>query len=249
MTKTELLELLAAGENSGVEFKTDVIENRALAKELVALVNLQGGHLLLGVDDDGSVRGLSRSDPPAEAAGDETGRRTYRRLEEWVMQACRDKIRPEIIPYFQVLRDMAPGRDVAAVRVSGGWNVHHVWHNQHRTYYVRVGSLSREASPEELARLFQQRGTVRPELQPVSGTSIAMLDPRRLADYFERVRGQELPPATPPDEWRRAGRGMGQRRGRRKVAHPGRGPRTRVACGARNRVGDAAREHRVPARR
>ena len=203
MTKTELIELLAAGENSGVEFKTDVIENRALAKELVALANLQGGHLLLGVDDDGSVRGLSRSDLPAEAAGDETGRRTYRQLEEWVMQACRDKIRPEIIPYFLVLPNVAPGRDVAAVHVSRGWNVHHVWHNQHRTYYVRLGSLSREASPEELARLFQQRGAVRPERQPVSGTSIVMLDRRRLADYFERVRGQELPSATPPDEWRR----------------------------------------------
>ena len=203
LTKTEFLELLAEGENSGVEFKTDAVDNRALAKELVALANLQGGHLLLGVDDDGSVRGLARNDPPAEAAGDDTGRPTYRRLEEWVMQACRDKIRPEIIPYFQILRDVMPGRDVAALQINRGWNVHHVWHNQRRTYYVRVGSLSREASPEELARLFQQRGAVRPELQPVSGTSIVILDRRRIADYFERVREQELPPADPSSAWRR----------------------------------------------
>jgi ATP-dependent DNA helicase RecG len=155
------------------------------------------------VDDDGSVLGLSRSDPPTEAEGEDAGPRTYRRLEEWVMQACRDKIRPEIIPYFQVLREVAPGRDVAAVRVSRGWNVHHVWHSQHRTYYVRVGSLSREASPEELARLFQQRGAVRPELQPVSGTTSAVLDRRRLADYFERVREQAPPAADPPSAWRR----------------------------------------------
>ena len=203
MTKTELLELLAAGENSGVEFKTDSIENRALAKELVALANLQGGHVLLGVDDDGSVRGLSRTDAPTAADGGETGRRSYRRLEEWVMQSCRDKIRPEIIPYFEVLRDVVPGHDVAVVSIDRGWSVHHVWHNQHRSYYVRVGSLSREASPEELARLFQQRGTIRPELRPVSGTSIAALDRRRLNDYFDRVRGQEVPAANPSDDWRR----------------------------------------------
>ena len=203
MTKTEFLEMLAAGENSGIEFKTDVIDNRALARELVALANLQGGHVLLGVDDDGSVRGLSRSDPPTAADGGETSRRSYRRLEEWVMQACRDKIRPEIIPYFEVLRDVVPGRDVAVVSINRGWSVHHVWHNQHRTYYVRVGSLSREASPEELARLFQQRGTIRPELRPVSGTSIAALDRRRLNDYFDRVRGQEVPAANPSDDWRR----------------------------------------------
>ena len=201
MTKTDLFELLAGGGNSGVGFKSDVIDNCALAKELVALANLQGGHLLLGVDDDGRVLGLARKDPPAQQENGAMAPRTYQRLEEWVMQACRDKIRPEIVPFFRVLRDVSPGRDVAAVRVSRGWNVHHVWHKQHRTCYVRVGSQTREASPEELARLFQQRGAVRPELQQVSGSSIAALDRRRLADYFERVRDQALPAADGENEW------------------------------------------------
>lgn len=202
MTRTDLYELIARGENYGVEFKRDDIENRALAKELVAFVNLHGGRVLLGVDDDGSIRGLSRRDPPARD-GDDTGRRTYRGLEEWVAQACRDKIRPDIVPRFEIVPDVAPGRDVAVVQVDRGWTVHHLWHQQHRTYYVRVGSLNREASPEELARLFQQRGVVRPEHRPVSGTSIADLDRRRLADYFERVREQEAPGANPSDTWRR----------------------------------------------
>ena len=202
MTKTELSELIANGESSRVDFKRDVIENRQLAKELVAFANLQGGCVLLGVDDDGSVRGLTRGDSPGGAT-DDAAPRTHQRLEEWVMQACRDKIRPEIIPYFEIFRDVEPGRDVAAVQVERGWSVHHVWHNQRRTYYVRVGSVSREASPEELARLFQQRGAFRPELRPVSGTSIADLDRRRLEDYFRRVRQQEAPASIPSDEWRR----------------------------------------------
>lgn len=200
MTTTELRELIANGENSRVDFKRDEIENHKLAKELVAFANLQGGYVLLGIDDDGSVRGLAREDPPAEAE-DEQGRRIYERLEEWVMQACRDKIRPEIIPYFEILRDVEPSRDVAVVQVERGWSVHHVWHNQRRTYCIRVGTLSREASPEELGRLFQQRGTFRPELRPVSGTSIADLDRRRLEDYFRQVRQQDTPPSRPSDEW------------------------------------------------
>ena len=202
MTTTELRELIANGENSRVDFKSDVIENRKLAKELVAFANLQGGCVLLGVEKDGSVRGLAREGPPADAEDDEQGRRTYEHLEEWVMQACRDKIRPEIIPYFEILRDVEPDRDVAVVQVERGWSVHHVWHNQRRTYCIRVGSLSREASPEELARLFQQRGTFRPELRPVSGTSMAALDRRRLEDYFRQVRQQDTPPSGPSDEWR-----------------------------------------------
>ena len=39
MTRTELLELIANKENSGVEFKRDTLDNRALAKELVAFAN------------------------------------------------------------------------------------------------------------------------------------------------------------------------------------------------------------------
>ena len=210
MTKTELRELIAQGENSSIEFKSDRIDSRELAKEVVALTNLQGGRLLLGVENDSGVSGLARRDA-LEAGGTKGGgRRTYRKLEEWVVQACRDKIRPELIPHFEVIPDVEPGRDVAVVRVERGWTVHHLWHNQHRTYYIRVGSINREASPEELARLFQQRRAYRLELQPVSGTSMNHLDQRRLVDYFARIRGQDVPadrvsgvlPGDRAQEWR-----------------------------------------------
>ena len=195
MTKTELLELIANGESSGVEFKRDVEHPRALAKELVAFCNLQGGVVLLGVEDTGEVSGLTRVDD------EESEERNYTQLEAWVMQACRDKIRPEIIPYFEVLRNVVEGKDVAVVRVEPGWSVHCVWHQQHRTYYIRVGTLSREASPEELERLFQQRGNVRAELRPISGSSMQDLDMSRVAYYFQRIREQEVPPRKDVDGW------------------------------------------------
>ena len=195
MTKTELYELIAQGENSGVEFKNDQINNRALAKEIVALANLRGGCVLLGVEDDGSVSGLSRPDD------EHAEPRMYRKIEEWVVSACRDKIRPELIPHFSVVRDEKVGRQVGVVQIEPGWTVHHLWHNNHRTYYIRVGSTSREASPEELTRLFQQRGAFRLELRPVSGTALAHLDRRRLNDYFGALRGQEVPSEKPTAEW------------------------------------------------
>jgi len=185
MTKTELLEIIKNGENSGVDFKRDTIDNRALAKELVAFANLKGGRILMGVDDNGDVHGITRD-----------------KLEEWVMTACRDKIRPELIPYFELIRDVEPGKDVAVVQVDPGWSVHHVWHNNHRTYYIRVGTQSREASPEELERLFQQRGTFRLEVRPVSGSSISDLDRRRLRDYFSRIRQQQVPEEGDEEGWR-----------------------------------------------
>jgi ATP-dependent DNA helicase RecG len=184
MTRTDLLDMIANGENSRVEFKRDTIENRSLAKELVALANFNGGRVLLGVEDGGSIVGLTRPD-----------------LEQWVMNACRDKIRPEIIPNFEIIRDVDAGNDVAVLGIERGFNVHSVWHNQHRTYYIRVGSQSRDADTEELARLFQQRGTIHAETQPVSGSSIIDLDLRRLSEYFKVIRQQETPDLEDEQAW------------------------------------------------
>ena len=75
MTKADLIELIRNGEASTLEFKRDDIQNYDLAKELVAFLNLEGGTVLLGVEDDGQISGTSRE-----------------RLEEWVAELCRVKI-------------------------------------------------------------------------------------------------------------------------------------------------------------
>ena len=204
MTKTELREIIANGQNSGVEFKRDMADEHDLAKEVVAFANSWGGRILLGVDDDGSVRGLGESDPPAQLATHDGGPRSYQWLEELVMQTCRDKIQPAIVPYVDLFRGVVADRDIAVVQITRGWNMHHVLHHQHRTCYIRAGSSTREVSPDELERLFPIRGGFRPELRPVSGTSMADLDRRRLTDYFDQVRGQNAPASCPSTEWRQS---------------------------------------------
>ncbi|MBI3118895.1 MAG: putative DNA binding domain-containing protein, partial [Candidatus Hydrogenedentes bacterium] len=199
MTKTEVLELIRNGENSGVEFKRDTLSPFQLAKELVALANLYGGRVLLGVESDGTVCGLTRADSPTPDAPE--GPQQYAKLEEWVMSTARDKIRPELIPYFEVIREVETGKDVAVIQIDSGWTVHHRWHENHRTYYIRVGTQSREASPEELERLFQARGNFRLELRPVSGAVLDDLDLRRLVDYFRRIRDQDIPPEDARTAW------------------------------------------------
>lgn len=182
MNRFDVLDLIVAGEGSGVEFKAERTEPLRLAKELVALANHSGGTLLLGVADDATVVGLDGT------------------AEEWVMNVARSRIRPPIIPWYQDV-EVQPGRRVGVVRVERGL-VHSVWHDGHHRYYIRVGSTSREASPEELARLFQQRGAVRAELQPITGTSLADLDLRRLQEYFAE-RAQEAPQADDAAGWER----------------------------------------------
>jgi len=186
MTHADLRQLIANGENSSVEFKHDDLKPRALAKELVAFLNLEGGRVLLGVDDDGTVSGLQH-DPS--------------QTEEWVMNVARDKIRPSIIPHFQVLRDVEPDRHVAVISVDKGWKVHARYHNDKEEYYIRAGSRVDTMHREELEQAFQRRAGLRPEIRPVTGSSIEDLDQRRLRDYFSRIRGQDVPDAQDDAAW------------------------------------------------
>ncbi|HWG37824.1 MAG TPA: ATP-binding protein [Terriglobales bacterium] len=183
-TPTELASLIANGENSGVEFKRGTEQNFDLAKELVAFSNSDGGVVLLGVEDDGSITGVTRP-----------------RLEEWVMTTCRDKIRPAIIPRFENIKDAVTGMTVAMISVPRGYGVYSRWHENSQRYYIRVGSQSREATTEELARLFQQRRALRAELQPLAGSNLSHLDLRRLVNYFRDIRAQIAPALGDASAW------------------------------------------------
>ncbi len=185
MNRTELEELIRNGENSVVEFKRDNVQNHELAKELVALLNLNGGTVLLGVEDDGRISGTTRD-----------------RLDEWVAELCRTKISPPIIPLLWWIRDIEPGRHVLAVSVTLGADKPYARiHDGRSTYFIRVGSTSREASREEMQRMFQAAGRFQYGLKPVSGAGIDSLDLRRLRDYFSRVLGGTAPADKDLPEW------------------------------------------------
>ncbi len=175
-TRTEIAELIPYGENSYVEFKRDDLSREKLCKELASLLNLNGGCILLGVEDDGSVSGLNR-DP--------------RKAEEWVMEVARNFVRPAANPEWYSLEweqgkfigvislpSDAPSKPYKAKRGS-------VWVTQ-----VRVGTTTREATHEEEARLYMQGHRIQYDHKPVPNADLEDLDKRRLVDYFRHVMQQ-----------------------------------------------------------
>lgn len=88
MNPTELAELIAGGESSGVEFKRDDVRADRLGREIVALLNLRGGRILLGVEDGGAVSGLNRPAPE---------------VEEWAMEVARASVLPATIPFWETV--------------------------------------------------------------------------------------------------------------------------------------------------
>ena len=172
-----------------MEFKRDDLRPERVAREIAALLNLEGGHILLGVEDGGAVAGLAR-DP--------------RRAEEWIMEVARSHVRPATIPYWETvawgegavvgivsLPADAPDKPYKAKRGSA-------WVTQ-----VRAGTTTRDATDEEEMRLYQQSGRLQYDRKPVPGTSFADLDRRRLINYFRDLRRQEFPDFAAEDAWTR----------------------------------------------
>jgi ATP-dependent DNA helicase RecG len=189
MLTAELLELIRNGENSGVEFKRDDVHPDSLAKEIGALLNLRGGHILLGVEKDGSVSGLTRDRQAAE---------------EWLMNICRHNIQPAIIPYWEVI-PWDPDKLVGVITLPPDYpdKPYKSRHGGAWVTFVRVGSTSREATREEEARLYQASGLMRYDTRPVPGASLHDLDLRRLADYFRQWRRQNSPSPDDLEAWKR----------------------------------------------
>ena len=183
MLKSELLEIIANGENSGVEFKRDDLRPEQLAKEIVALVNFQGGKVLLGVEDDGTISGVQRPD-----------------LETWVMDTVFGRyVHPLTLPFYEevVLDD---GKRVAVISLTQGTAKPYVLRNNNREeIYVRVGSTSRLATREQQARLFESGGLLHSEVLPVSGSSLIDLDQARLSDYLVNIMGDQIAPQSAVD--------------------------------------------------
>jgi ATP-dependent DNA helicase RecG len=185
MRRDEALDLVRGGEDSQVEFKRDDIANQELARELVSFLNLDGGTVLLGVEDDGAFSGVTRPD-----------------LEGWVAELCRTKIDPPVIPSLTWAREVEPGKDILAVRVPLGPDKSYARvHNDRRTYFIRVGSTCREASRDELERMFQDSGRLQYGLKPVPGAALEDLDLRRLTAYFSQVLDGTAPPTEDAEEW------------------------------------------------
>ena len=175
--------IIAGGENAKTEFKRDDrnLRPERLAREIVAFANMNGGMIVLGVDDDGAVSGVTR-----------------RNLQAWLMDTVIGRfIDPQIVPDYDefVLDD----KQIAVVTVPAGSAKPYAVRQQDRTdYYIRLGDIVQRAGREQMARLFQSGGLVSVEKMPVHGSSLADLDMRRLEDYFLNVLGEDAVP-----DWQR----------------------------------------------
>ena len=187
MNKTELLEMIANQENSRVEFKRDDCHPDKLAREMSALLNLGGGFILLGVENDGSVSGLSRSREDAE---------------HWIMNIARDSLQPAPNPVWTTI-PMEQDRLVGVVELAANTpeKPYKAKTGKEWVTYTRVGSTVRRATREEEGRLYQAAGLVRYEIKPVPDMGFACFDLDRIENYFREVLKRSIPERGDEESW------------------------------------------------
>jgi ATP-dependent DNA helicase RecG len=134
MNESELIEKIKKGEDFHTEFKETFPDKNKIIKEIVAFANTDGGQLIFGVSDAGEITGIKNLD------------QSMRTIDDLAYQQCEPPITvvQETVQIHEktILIVNIPKGDQRPYRTSGG------------LYYVRSSNRCRQASREELLRLF-----------------------------------------------------------------------------------------------
>ena len=142
MTSNDVKRLAAMGEGRTLEFKNRVPRPERIAREVIALANTDGGTVLVGVDDDGTVLGVKDAQEEFFA----------------LQTALADRILPPVDLRFEPVR-ISRTREVLVVHVPASGDRPHVLKPDRRPdgtlpkqrAFVRVADQSVEASREAVA--------------------------------------------------------------------------------------------------
>jgi predicted HTH transcriptional regulator len=169
----ELFEMIEAGEGIDIEFKRQFSTGEKIAKEIIALANTQGGYILFGVDDDGSIYGV------------ESEKSELDELEHTTQFLCDPPVRIQIEPVHA-----GKGKYIILVRVPESTTKPHYLvdydssgrkaKEQSMTSFVRVGENSVQAS-KEVKKVMEGQSPDAPPLKLVIGHN-----ERALFDYLEQ---------------------------------------------------------------
>ena len=171
MEAIELIELLSRGEDSHTQFKQaqDIRNATSLAAEMVAFANAEGGRILIGVDDLGSIVGITQDD--------------IRRLNNLVSNVASENVRPPINP---ITENVSTEKGlVMVVTIREGLSKPYA--DNQGIFWMKSGANKRPVtSREEIQRMMQRAGLVHADEVPVEGTTLDSLDDDHFNGFFQK---------------------------------------------------------------
>lgn len=176
METSELIEILARGEDTKHQYKENFHNVDSLASEIVAFSNSGGGKLFIGVEDKNwTVTGLGKND--------------VSRLNQLISNAATQSVRPPINPVTENINH--PDGLVIVVTIPDG--ISKPYMDNTGAIWVKSGSDKRKVtSREEIQRMFQSAGLLHGDEIPANGLSISDIDLPFFEDFFNKEYGESL---------------------------------------------------------
>jgi ATP-dependent DNA helicase RecG len=168
-----LKESLTKKENLHAEFKEWPVHPDDLAAEIIAFANTDGGLIFLGVDDQGRITGISELELD----------RVTRAVDNVAFNNCE----PPVTIIQETAHDEA-GRLVLSVNIPQG--AQRPYRTNRGVYYVRTSSGRRQASREELLRLFQGAESLYYDEIPIGRSRIGDLSEQAIEKLLQNIQGQ-----------------------------------------------------------
>lgn len=177
MEEFELRNEILLGEDSTRQFKREPSADTKMAGEIAAFANSGGGRIFVGVEKDGTIRGLNGQE--AEKVGEDMAKIAW------------DSVRP---PFSILSRSIPTGEGIVVViEIADGASKPYC--DNKGVYWVKNGPDKRRVqSPEELARLFQSGEKLYAESQVVAASTLEDFDHQRFERFYES-KYSETPPS------------------------------------------------------
>lgn len=134
MTELEIRQLIAKGEGYHLEFKREDENNNDFAKTIVCFANSDGGKILAGVDDNGKIIGIKDID------------KFMLRIDDIAYNLCK--------PPVTILQETGVIDDTKIVIINIPQGIQRPYQCKGK-FYIRSSNRCREATREEILRLFQ----------------------------------------------------------------------------------------------
>jgi ATP-dependent DNA helicase RecG len=147
ITRAELVRLVRGGEDTYLELKVRFSNIEKLTAEIIALANTAGGAMVFGVNDQLRIEGV---DDPED-------------IEAQLRDICANQIQPPVLPFINKVA-FDNGRRIVVLEVESHDPPHRTLDDR---FYLRDGSSKREATREELSRLYHEAFLTRFEQVPI----------------------------------------------------------------------------------
>jgi ATP-dependent DNA helicase RecG len=176
MNISELKKQVSLGEDSRRQFKADVTNSDALAAEMAAFANSEGGTIFIGVADDGTLPGLSSKD--------------VSRVNQLISNTASQNVRsPLTVQTENIPADNS--RIIIVLTVPKGMDK--PYFDKNGVIWLKSGADKRRVnSKEELRRLFQSVDQFHADELPTKA-GIDKLDKLRFRDFLRDIYHQEFP--------------------------------------------------------